>query len=326
MSLTVAIDDIRAAADRLRGIVPVTPVVQAPAQLDVRGGHELWLKLENLHEVGSFKVRGACNAVAALSPRERRQGVYTASAGNMAQGLAYAARRYDMSCTVIVPESAPQAKVDAAQRLGAEVLRLPREQWWQVLVDHEYPALQGRAFVHPFADRQVIAGQGTIGLELGEQLPGLQHAYASVGGGGLAAGIGLALQATRPSARTWGVDVTTAPALSTALRLGEPAPVQYAQTFIDGMGSPGITEPMWPLLRQALSGCLVVDPSAVAVTLTTLLMHGRVLAEGAGAAAVAAAATAEHTGIGAAVVSGGCIDSSVLVSLLREDALVGGGP
>lgn len=313
--LNVTLDDVRRAADRVREVLPPTPVVRPPSNLGGAAA-DLWLKLENLTPVGSFKIRGALNAVASLSDAERRRGVYTASAGNMAQGLAYAARLHDTPVTVVVPDTAPRTKVDAARNLGAEVVSIGRDEWWQALVEHCFPPLKGRTFVHPFADTSVIAGQGTVALELLDQVPGMEHVYTSVGGGGLAAGVGVVL---RPrGVRVWGVDVSTAPALSQAFAAGRPVPVAHEPTFIDGMGSPGITSDMWPLLERTVDGCVVVTPAQVATALTTLLCHGRLLAEGAGSAAVSAAIAEHRPGARVAVVSGGCLDTSALFELLSD--------
>ena len=162
-----SLEEIRAAAQRVSGLAVRTPLVG----LNVDGAPDIYLKLENLQPIGAFKIRGAGNVLAQVEPARLSRGVYTASAGNMAQGLAWHARRLGIACTAVVPETAPEAKLSAITRLGADHLKVPFDEWWQVMLDHSHPAFTDRLFVHPFADQAVMAGNGTIGLEILEDLP-----------------------------------------------------------------------------------------------------------------------------------------------------------
>ncbi len=256
----------------------------------------------------------------ALAPREAlARGVYTASAGNMAQGVAWNARRLGVPCTAVVPEHAPQTKLDAIERLGGRVVRVPFERWWQVIVEHHYPGIEG-LFIHPVADRAVIAGNGTIGLEIFEDLPNVDAVLVPWGGGGLSCGIASALAALHPEARVFGCEVQTAAPLSASLAAGRPVSVEYTASFVDGIGGRSVLPEMWPLTQALLEGSLVVDLSQVAAAIRLLVERAHVVAEGAGATSVAAALTG-RAGPGriVCVVSGGNIDASVLGRILRPE-------
>jgi threonine dehydratase len=307
------LDDVRAARGRLAGLVVRTPLVRLP--LD-DAPCEIHLKLENLQPIGSFKLRGAGNAMAVAPPEILREGVYTASAGNMAQGVAWCARRLGVPATAVVPEHAPQAKLAALARLGAAVEKVPFDAWWQVLVDHGQAGRRG-AFVHPVSDRSVMAGNGTIGLEILEDLPDVDAVLVPYGGGGLSTGIAAALRGSGSPARVLACEVETAAPLTAALRAGAPVPTPYAPSFVDGIGAKGLLAEMWPLVRVLLDGALAVPLSEVAAAVRLLAERAHVIAEGAGATPVAAALSGRAgPGKVVCVVSGGNIDPGVLARIL----------
>ena len=312
---TVPLDAIRAARERIAGSVVRTPLIRlnvedAPA--------EIYLKLENLQPIGSFKLRGAANAIAIASSEQLAAGVYTASAGNMAQGVAWNAQRLGLPCTVVVPNHAPQTKRDAIERLGATIIEVSFEDWWQVLVNHHYPGQRG-LFVHPVSDPAVMAGNGTIGLELLEDLPAVDTVVIPFGGGGLSCGIASAVRALKPDTTLYAAEVATAAPLAAALEAGEPQAIPYTPSFVDGIGSSSVLDEMWPLVRTLLDGSLVVSLAEVAAAIRLLLERNRALAEGAGAASVAAA-LAGKAGAGTVVciVSGGNLDVSKLIDILQS--------
>jgi threonine dehydratase len=280
---------------------------------------EIWLKLENLQPIGSFKLRGAGNAMS-LAPRERlAKGVYTASAGNMAQGVAWNARRLGIACTVVVPDSAPQTKLAAIERLGARAVKLPYARWWQVLEDHGYPGIDG-LFIHPVSDPAVIAGNGTIGLEILEDLPDVDAIVVPFGGGGLSCGIATALRALRPQTKVFASEVETAAPLAASLAAGKPVAIEYVPSFVDGIGGRSMLPEMWPLASALLAGSLVMSLARVAAAVKLLAERNRVIAEGAGASSVAAAlAGGAGQGKVVCVVSGGNIDPAKLAKILNGE-------
>jgi threonine dehydratase len=289
-----------------------TPLVR----LDVDAPAEVYLKLECLQPIGSFKLRGAGNALLSADPASLARGVCTASAGNMAQGVAWWARRLGVPCTVVVPERAPRAKLAAVERLGARVVAVSFERWWQALVERTYPGLEG-VFVHPVADAAVIAGNATIGLELLEDLPGVDAVLVPFGGGGLSCGIASALRASGSAARVHGCEVETAAPLSASLRAGAPQTIAHTPSFVDGIGGRGVLEEMWPLITRLLEGAIVVSLGDVAAAVRLLVERHRVVSEGAGAAPVAAAlAQPPAARVLACVVSGGNIDAVALSRIL----------
>jgi threonine dehydratase len=306
--------DIRQARERLAGIAGRTPLVR----LDVAGAPaEIWLKLENLQPIGSFKIRGAANAMAALSRQQLAQGVLTASAGNMAQGVAWCARERGVPCTVIAPDTAPAAKTRAIERLGGRVIREPFERWWQTFQDRAYPGVEG-TFVHAFDDPLVMAGNGTIGLEILEDLPDADAVVVPWGGGGLASGIGAAVRAAAPGCRVLAAECDTGAPLAAAMAAGEPRPVEHRPSFVDGIGSRRVFPQMLERAHAVLDGALVSTLSEVAAAVRTLAERARVVAEGAGACGVAAA-LAGRAGNGkvVCVVSGGNIDLDTLRVILE---------
>jgi len=296
---------IRAAQAALAGTVVRTPLLR----LNVDDApYEIWLKCENLQPIGSFKLRGAANALR-LAPREAlRDGVYTASAGNMAQGVAWNARRMGIPCSVVVPEHAPATKIAAIERLGGRVIRVSFDEWWNVFVEHHYPGLDG-FFVHPVADAAVIAGNGTIGLEILEDLPDVDTILVPFGGGGLSSGIAAAVKAVAPGVRVLACEVSTAAPLAASLAAGGPRSVDYTPSFVDGIGGKSLLEEMWPLVSALLDGSIVVELKEVATAVRLLAERNRLIAEGAGAAPVAAASAGRVPGARkvVCVVSGGNI-------------------
>ncbi|HXT15299.1 MAG TPA: threonine/serine dehydratase [Gemmatimonadaceae bacterium] len=308
------IGDVRAARDRIASTVVRTPLLR----LDVDGPAEIYLKLENLQPIGSFKLRGATNAMRMLGPETLARGVYTASAGNMAQGVAWGARELGVPCTVVMPESAPRTKVDAVHRLGARIVSVPYEEWWATLAAQGRDGIDG-TFIHPVADRGVIAGNGTVGIEIVEDLPDVDAVLVPVGGGGLVSGIAVAVRALSPNAKVFGCEVSTSTPLTAALAANGPVTVERTPSFVDGIGGRGVLPEMWPLLRALLNGALVSPLDEVASAVRLLVERARVVAEGAGATPVAAA-LAGRGGAGkvVCVVSGGNIDSVVLAELLTR--------
>ncbi len=311
----IPLDAIRAARERIEGTVVRTPLIRLNVE-DTPA--EIYLKLENLQPIGSFKLRGAANAIATATSEQLAAGVYTASAGNMAQGVAWNAQRLGLPCTVVVPNHAPQTKRDAIERLGATIIEVSFEDWWQVLVNHHYPGQRG-LFVHPVSDPAVMAGNGTIGLELLEDLPAVDTVVIPFGGGGLSCGIASAVRALKPDTTLYAAEVATAAPLAAALEAGEPQAIPYTPSFVDGIGSSSVLDEMWPLVRTLLDGSLVVSLAEVAAAIRLLLERNRALAEGAGAASVAAA-LAGKAGAGTVVciVSGGNLDVSKLIDILQS--------
>lgn len=315
------LDEIQAARERIRGTVLRTPLVR----LFVDGPAEIWLKLECLQPIGSFKLRGATNAMRRLetdAPERLARGVYTASAGNMAQGVAWGARALGIPCTVIVPDTAPASKLAAIERLGARIEKRPFDDWWRVIAEHGDPRLDS-TFIHPFADSDVMAGNGTIALEILEDVPNARAILVPYGGGGLACGIAAGVRGAWPTPRpgVFACEVDTASPLDAALRAGAPTPASYTPSFVDGIGSKRVADEMWPLAFTLLDGSLVVPVRAVADAVKLLVERARIVAEGAGAAAVAAALSGEGgDGPLVCIVSGGNIDARKLVEILGSSA------
>jgi len=288
-------------------------------RLEIDAPAEIWLKLENLQPIGSFKLRGAANAIR-QAPRERTaDGVVTASAGNMAQGVAWAARELGVRATIVVPDGAPQTKLDAIARLGGAVVKVPHERWWQALVESRYDDVEG-LFVHPVQDERVMAGNGTIGLELAEDAPDADAVLVPWGGGGLFTGIASALAALRPDTRVYAVEPETGAPLTAALAAGAPQEIDYRPSFVDGAGSRALLPAMWERARPLLAGSFAVSLEETAGAVRLLAERSRVVAEGAGALALAAAlgGRIEARKI-VCVVSGGNIDASRLATILRGE-------
>jgi threonine dehydratase len=308
------LDAIRAARERIAGSVLRTPLIR----LDTGDTTpEIWLKLENLQAIGSFKARGAANALALAPAGELARGVWTASAGNMAQGVAWQARRLGVACTVVAPDHAPEVKLAAIRRLGARVVSVPFAEWWRVMIEHAHPGMEGW-FVHPVSNSDVIAGNATIGLEIAEDLPDAAVVLVPFGGGGLSCGIAAALRAVAPAARVLACEVETAAPLAASLAAGAPSAIDYSASFVDGIGGRTVLAEMWPLASTLLQGSIVVSLAAIAAAIRTLVERQHVVAEGAGAVAVAAALSG-RAGAGkiVCVVSGGNIDPHKLAIVLE---------
>ena len=310
--------DIEAARGRIAGTAVRTPLLR----LDVDAPFELWLKLENLQPIGSFKLRGALNAIRALPPERLRHGVYTASAGNMAQGVAWGARELGVTCTVLVPDRAPQTKLDAIARLGASVVKLPYERWWKVIVDHGYDGMTGE-FIHPVSNSFVLAGNATIGAEILEDLGDPDAIFVPYGGGGLSAGIAAVVKHRSPATRVYACEVETAAPFSASLAARRPMTIDHVPSFVDGIGGRSVLEEMWPITSTLLADSLVVTVAQVAAAVRLLVTRGRVVAEGAGATAVAAVLSCDARLVApgskcVAVISGGNIDRAVLADILSE--------
>ncbi|MEX1994528.1 MAG: threonine/serine dehydratase [Steroidobacteraceae bacterium] len=305
--------DIRQARARIAPAAIRTPLVRLNLP---DGPAEIWLKLENLQPIGSFKIRGAANAMACIEPRALAHGVLTASAGNMAQGVAWCARERGIPCTVIVPETAPDTKIRAIESLGGRVIRVPFERWWQTFQDRAYPGVVG-TFIHAFDDPQVMAGNGTIGLEILEDLPDVDAVVIPWGGGGLSCGIATAVRSLRPECRLWAAEVASAAPLAPSLASGSPQTVDYQPSFVDGIGSRTVFPQMFARARSLIDGALVATVAEIAAAIVLLVERNRVIAEGAGACALACA-LAGRAGHGkvVCVVSGGNIDLSTLRQLL----------
>ena len=317
---------MRAVDEAARAIYPAvvrTPLVRLHVPVQTVGGDavEVYLKLENLQPIGSFKLRGAMNAVRQLSPAELADGVWTVSAGNAAQGVAFAARAAGVPCSVLVMDTAPETKVRAIERLGATIVRATYDECWRTVETHRSDRMRGH-FVHPFDDDAFIAGNATAALEILEDLPDVSTVVAAIGGGGLLAGIGAVMAARRPHVRVVAAEPETAAPLAQSLAAGEPQRfAAWQASFVDGAGGKSVLPSMWPLLRPTVAESVVVslDDAARAMALVADRLH--VIIEGA-AACAAAAAVSGRAGAGkvVAVVSGGNID------LTRFATLVGACP
>ena len=306
---------IEAARARIADVAVRTPLVRLHAA-EVPPGTEIYLKLECLQPIGSFKIRGATNAVRLATESERARGLVTASAGNMAQGVAWAARELGLSATIAVPEHAPQAKLGAIERLGGRVVKLPYDDWWQAIVTSRVDGIDG-LFVHPVQDEGVMAGNGTIGLEILDDLPDIDAVVIPYGGGGLTVGIASAIRAVKPDTRIYAAEPATGAALAAALGSGEPTDVDYTPSFVDGAGSRRVLDTMWPRVRPLVDGAFAVPIEDAAAAVRTLASRARVIPEGAGALATAAAlAGRAGTGKVVCIVSGGNIDLGKLAEIL----------
>jgi len=293
-----------------------TPLVRlnfpdAPAQI--------FLKLENLQPIGAFKIRGAANAIAQLQPQDLELGVVTASAGNMAQGVAWVAQKLRIPCTVIAPESAPETKIKAIERLGGRVIKVTFDQWWQAFEQRSFPGVNG-TFIHAFDDPQVMAGNGTIALEILEDLADPDAVIIPWGGGGLTCGIASVLRELRPECKVFAAEVATAAPLSASLAAGVPVEVEYQHSFVDGIGAKAVFPKMFERAQQMIDGALVAELPSVAGALKLLIERNHIVAEGAGACPVACALSGRAgTGKIVCIVSGGNIDSSKLSRILNAE-------
>jgi len=313
----IGLAEIEAARERIAGAAVRTPLARLPGE---DGPADIYLKLENLQPISSFKIRGATNAVLLAPVSARAKGLVTASAGNMAQGVAWAARSLGVPATIIVPEHAPEAKLAAIARLGGRVLKLPYDEWWNVVVTSHVDGPEG-LFVHPVQDPGVMAGNGTIGLEILEDLPDPDAVVIPYGGGGLTTGIASAIKALRPETKIFTAEPETGAALAAALAAGHPVDVDYRASFVDGSGSRRVLDSMWPHVRPLVDGALAVGISEVAAAVRLMAERARVIAEGAGALALAAALSGRAgSGKVVCVVSGGNINLGKLAEILNGAA------
>jgi threonine dehydratase len=278
---------------------------------------EIYLKLEALQPIGSFKIRGAWNAVRALPPEELRNGVWTVSAGNAAQGVAFAARHAGAPCSVMVMDTAPQTKIDAIERLGARIVRVTYDEAWKTVEQHSSDRMEG-TFVHPFDDDDFIAGNGTAGLEILEDLPDVDVVIAPLGGGGLLAGVGAVMRARKADVKVYAAEPETAAPLATSLARGEASYFDgWTASFVDGAGGKSVLPTMWPLLQRVVDASVVVTLDDARAAMRRVAERVHVIAEGAAGCAVAAALSGRAgSGKIVAIVSGGNIDLARFASLV----------
>jgi threonine dehydratase len=312
----IAIEDVRQARKRISGTVLWTPLVRLELGPEKP---EIWLKLENLQPTNAYKIRGATNAVACLSDEERAKGVWTISAGNAGQGVAYAARKFGIPSTVVAIETAPQTKLERMRALGAEIVPVSYEQAWVAAEAHEFPGLEG-TFVHPFDKYDFIAGHATMGLEILEDLPEVKTVIAAIGGGGLITGVGSAIKALRPDVKVLGAEPETAAPYALSLREGGPRKfTQWEASFVDGAGGKSVTERMWQRMRPVVDGAITVTLDQTREAMRLIAEKTRTVAEGAGALALAAALTGQAgEGPIVCVVSGGNIDLIKFAELVNQ--------
>jgi threonine dehydratase len=310
----IALAEIREARARIADVVVRTPLVRlelGPDYPDIR------LKLENLQPINAYKLRGATNAVAMLAQADRARGVWTISAGNAGQGVAYAARRAGVPCTVVAIETAPAAKLERMKALGARLISVPYEVAWKALEERAYPGAQG-TFVHPFDDHNFIAGHATMGLEILEDAPDTNAVIAAIGGGGLVTGVGSAVKALKPDIRVWGAEPETAAPAALSFEKGSPQVFkEWTATFVDGAGGQSVFPRMWDRMRPVVDGCIVVSLEETKRAMRLMAEKARVISEGAGALSLAAALTGKAgRGPIVAIVSGGNIDLKKFCELI----------
>jgi threonine dehydratase len=311
----ISLSDIQEAQNRLSDTVFRTPLV--PLNIDDSPA-EIFLKLENLQPIGSFKLRGAGNAMQLAKKEYLEKGVWTASAGNWAQGVAWYARLLGVKCTVVVPESAPETKIAAIERLGARVVFAPFDDWLQIYQSRIYEGMEG-LFLDDFSEPAVRAGHGTIGLEILEDLPEVDAVLIPYGGGGLSCGIAPGIRALKPDIKVYACEVDTGAPLAASLASGKPVEIDHTPSFVDGISAPFIFPGMWELASHLLDGSLVVGLEEVATAIRILAERNCIIAEGAGAVSVAAALTGKAgSGKVVCVISGGNIDKSKLVQILKD--------
>ena len=310
----ITIGDVEQARERIAGTVLRTPLVK----LDLgSGAPQIWLKLENLQPTNAYKIRGAANAVAKLSDAERAKGVWTISAGNAGQGVAHAARQFGIPSTVVAIETAPQTKLERMRALGATIVPVSYEDAWKAAESHSFPGLEG-TFVHPFDNHDFIAGHGTMGLEIVEDLPEVATVIAAIGGGGLVTGVGSAVKARKPYVKVLGAEPETAAPYAYSLAEGSPQRFpDWQASFVDGAGGKSVTERMWQRMRPVTDGSITVSLDQTREAMRLIAEKTRTIAEGAGALALAAALTGKAgEGPIVCVVSGGNIDLGKFAELV----------
>lgn len=313
----ITLGEIQAARTRIAGTVVRTPLVRlelGPDYPDIR------LKLENLQPINAYKLRGAANAVALLSESDRRQGVWTISAGNAGQGIAYAARKAGVPCTVVVIETAPVSKLERMKALGATLIPVPYDAAWQALESCAFPGATG-TFIHPFDDHNFIAGHATMGLEILEDAPDTAAVIAGIGGGGLITAVGSAIKALKPEVQVWGAEPETAAPLALSIARGSPqAFAAWKASFVDGAGGRSVFPRMWQRMQPLVDGCIVVSLEETRRAMRLLAEKARVISEGAGALSVAAALTGKAgRGPIVAIISGGNIDMKKFAELIAVE-------
>jgi threonine dehydratase len=316
----ISLDTVRDATTTVYRAAIRTPLVRLDLPWST-SSPEIYLKLETLQPIGSFKIRGAQNAIARLAPEDLADGVWTVSAGNAAQGVAFAARLAAARCSVMVMDTAPETKLRAIERLGATIVKASYDECWRTVEEHRSDRMRGR-FVHPFDDDDFISGNGTIGLEIVEDLPDVDAIVAPLGGGGLLAGVATAVKALRPAARVYAAEPETAAPLSISLRAGKASRFDaWRASFVDGAGGKSVLPTMWPLLQSVVDDSLVVTLDDAARAMRTVAERVHVIAEGAAACAVAAVRAEPFRARGhkkvVAVVSGGNIDLDRFAELTR---------
>jgi threonine dehydratase len=310
----IRLEAIREARSRIAATVARTPMFRLELG---QGQPDIRLKLENLQPINAYKLRGAANAVAMLAESARQRGVWTISAGNAGQGVAYAARKAGVPCTVVAIETAPASKLERMKALGATLITVPYQVAWKALEERAYPGIEG-TFIHPFDDDDFIAGHGTMGLEILEDVPDVSAVIAAIGGGGLVTGVGSAVKALKPGVKVWGAEPETAAPLAQSLAM-QSAQVfkEWQPSFVDGAGGMSVLPRMWERMRTVVDGSIVVSLQETRRALRMLADRARVIAEGAGALSLAAALTG-RAGPGpiVAIVSGGNIDLKKLCEIL----------
>lgn len=305
----IALEEIRRARERIGDSVLRTPLIQF--------NDRIWLKLECLQPIGCYKLRGGLSAVRAASAVELADGVVTSSAGNMAQGVAWAAREVGVRCRVIAPENAPRNKLERVEELGGELILVPHEEWWRSILEGGLDGVDG-FFVHPVADEAVMAGNGTIGLELDEDAPEFDSVVIPWGGGGLTSGIASALKALRPEVRVVTSEPDTGAPLAASLGHDEPQEIEYTPSWVDGAGGRSLVPAMWERARELVDEAVAVSLEETAEAVRLLASRAHVVAEGAGALALAAALKRDDRCV--CIVSGGNIDAAVLAGILDSAA------
>ena len=316
MGMLITVEQVEEARRSIAGVALRTPLVRCNTDSPA----EVYLKLENLQPIGSFKIRGAAN-VMARTPREQlERGVLTASAGNMAQGVAFCARRMGVRATIIAPETAPATKITAVERMGGRVIKVPFADWWRTFETRSYPGVEA-TFIHAFDDPDVMAGNGTIALELLEDLPDLEAVVIPWGGGGLSCGIAAVLRARAPRVRIYAAEIETGAPLAASLAAGEPRAVEYKPSFVDGIGSKMVFPSMFEPARRLLDGSLVVTLAEAAEAMKLVAERNRIIVEGAAACAIAAALSGRAgSGKIVAIVSGGNIDLDKFAQLVGQES------
>ena len=310
----VTLEEMRAARERIAPLVTRTPLIQLR---HATNAPEIWLKLENLQPINAFKIRGAANAVALLNDEERANGVWTISAGNAGQGVAFAARELGIRCTVVAIETAPETKLERMRNLGANIIKAPFDACWRAMDERKFPGVEG-TFVHPFDDHNFIAGNASLGFEILEDLPDVRTVIAAIGGGGLVAGIGSAIRAVAPHVRILGAEPETAAPGALSFEKGGPQVFdRWEASFVDGAGGKSIFPRMWERMQGIVDGSIVVTLDEVKRAMRMIAEKTRVIAEGAGALAVAAALSGKAgEGPIVAVISGGNIDLKKFAELV----------